>query len=311
MKISLSIIIPFFQKKEGILKRTLLSIISQESFNRVDEVVIIDDGSPISAKNEIDNLNEELLNKITIITNKNSGVSNARNSGLNYLAKKAQYVAFLDSDDVWLPNHVSNIVTAIELGADFYFSNFYQLNQTVSAFEKNTTLNYTDHKLLQDNLYLYSTDMKHQILTSNIIGTPTVAFSLKKFNTVRFKENLRFAGEDYIFWLDVTLENCKIIFSKTPSVRCDEGENIFSSASWGTLHLHYRLADEISFRKESLEKYEISNKTRQKLLEKLNDNRKSILGNSFSLIKNKNFIIIPLIIKLIIKDPNILVAYFK
>ena len=311
MNITLSVIIPFFQKKPGILKRTLLSVLSQESFNRIDEIVIIDDGSPISAENEISNLSKKILDKITIISNQNQGVSNARNSGLDYLANKADYIAFLDSDDIWLPKHVTNIISAFKLGAEFYFSNFYQLKQDISAFERNTTLNYEDHRLLENDLYLYTQDMKHQILTSNLIGTPTVAFNIKKFSQIRFRENLHYAGEDYIFWLDITLKNCKIVFCKTPSVKCDEGENIFSSAKWGTFHLHYRLVDEINFRKEVFQQYNIAKETKQILMTKLNENRKSILGNAINLIRNKNLEIIPQITKLIIKDPRILIAYFK
>lgn len=311
MSITLSVIIPFYQKKSGILRRTLLSVLSQGSFNKIEEIVIIDDGSPVTAESETSNLSEKILDKITIISNKNGGVSNARNCGLNYLVNKTNYVAFLDSDDIWLPMHVSNIISAFELGAEFYFSNFYQLKQKVSAFDKNTTLNYTDHKLLKNDLYLYASDMKHQILTSNLIGTPTVAFNIRKFSTIRFRENLHYAGEDYIFWLDVTSSNCKTIFCKTPSVKCEEGENIFSSATWGTFHLHYRLADEIYFRKEALQRYNINSNTENILMEKLNSNRKSVLGNAINLVRNSNFKIIPLIAKLIKDDPAILAAYFK
>lgn len=146
MKAKISVIIPFFQKKSGILSRSLKSIISQTHFEKIEKIVVIDDGSPISAEDEIGQLDSTLVSKVKIITQPNGGVSKARNTGLDYLhAQGAQIIAFLDSDDVWEKNHITEMLIAFEHGADFYFSNFYQLGQKTGAFERAGKIDYSGH----------------------------------------------------------------------------------------------------------------------------------------------------------------------
>ncbi len=65
------------------------------------EIVLINDGS---SDNLLDILNHETDSRLRIITQDNGGESNARNRGIR--EAKGKYIAFLDSDDAWLPNHL-------------------------------------------------------------------------------------------------------------------------------------------------------------------------------------------------------------
>lgn len=66
------------------------------------EVIVCDDGSPEPVEAFI----KPYLRKIIYIRNEtNKGVSAARNAGIR--AAGSDYVAFLDSDDVWLPDKLS------------------------------------------------------------------------------------------------------------------------------------------------------------------------------------------------------------
>ena len=58
---------------------------------------MVDDGSTIDPKPFLN----EYLPFITYIRKKNGGVSSARNVGI--MASNGEYLAFLDSDDLWLP----------------------------------------------------------------------------------------------------------------------------------------------------------------------------------------------------------------
>lgn len=89
----ISIIVPV-HNSEKYLKRCLDSIIAQ-SYKNI-EIIIIDDGST-DTSNEICKEYSLIDNRIKMITIKNSGVSNARNKGLNIA--KGEYIAFVDSDD--------------------------------------------------------------------------------------------------------------------------------------------------------------------------------------------------------------------
>jgi len=308
---NLIVIIPFFQREQAVLTRTLESIDRQTAFDSITEVVVIDDGSPINAEAELIGLPSRLRDKITIIKQENAGVSAARNTGLVYATSRADYVAFLDSDDIWFSEHISQMLLAFELGADFYFSNFYQPDQSIGAFERANQLDIEQQTKLQETLYQYQQDMTSQILGGNIIGTPTVAFNFSKYPELRFRENLYFAGEDYLFWLDIVQHQPIIIFNTQCNVRCEHGVNIFASATWGSMHLQQRIRDELLFRLQVLKSYQLTNETNQAVLSKILTSRKQFIQHALALLKRGQFQVIPLFTKTLLKDPKILSAIFN
>lgn len=94
----ISVIIPTYNRC-WILKQAIDSVLSQ-SFPDF-EIIVVDDGSTDATR--------ELLptygGKITTIRQKNKGVSAARNAGISLA--NGDYIAFLDSDDVWLAEKLS------------------------------------------------------------------------------------------------------------------------------------------------------------------------------------------------------------
>jgi glycosyltransferase involved in cell wall biosynthesis len=93
-----SVIIPTYNRC-WILKETIDSVLSQ-NFSDF-EIIVIDDGST-DATNE---LLSTYGDQVTTICQKNKGVSAARNIGITIA--KGDYIAFLDSDDLWLPEKLS------------------------------------------------------------------------------------------------------------------------------------------------------------------------------------------------------------
>ena len=93
----ISIIIPFFQKEEGILQKAVLSALNQKDVDNY-KIIVVDDGSPIPASQELDQLLTAHPNKIEIIKQRNKGSGAARNLGLENIPCDTEYVAFLDSD---------------------------------------------------------------------------------------------------------------------------------------------------------------------------------------------------------------------
>ncbi len=102
--IKVSVIVPVYNASKYISK-TLDSIITQDfdSF----EIIVIDDGSSDNSLEIIHNtLNEcEIPNKI--IHQENSGVSVARNVGID--ESKGDYLVFIDADDYVSSNHISSL----------------------------------------------------------------------------------------------------------------------------------------------------------------------------------------------------------
>jgi len=247
-----SIIIPYYQKETGILIRCLRHISKQSAYNDIDEIIVVDDGSPVSADNELTNENNitELNNikdKIKIYKKSNGGASSARNYALERTSEKTRYIAFCDSDDMWLPHHLENAKAIILYRSGFYFSNFYQLESEIPAFERGKRLKLKNHTKLENNNYQYKGSMIEQILNGNIIGTSCVVYNFKNHKSVRFNENLKLAGEDYSFWLSIAIKEKNIVFNCHPSVKCGHGVNIFSGAKWGSSNLVKRNIDFLNY----------------------------------------------------------------
>ena len=166
---TVSVVIPYYQKQQGILVKSINSILAQD-IDAVIKIIVVDDGSPVSADSELANLVNDKSSSISIIHQSNQGPAGARNRGLDAVPDDTDFIAFLDSDDEWTPNHLSSALTALGDDYDFYFSDFYQLEQSISAFTRAGRINPENHpKLLgSSNLHQYQGDLFDQVRTQNI-----------------------------------------------------------------------------------------------------------------------------------------------
>ncbi len=94
----ISVIIPTYNRC-WILKEAIDSVLSQKFTDF--EIIVVDDGSNDGTAALLSAYGDQ----ITIIHQENRGVSAARNAGI--LIAKGRYIAFLDSDDMWLPEKLS------------------------------------------------------------------------------------------------------------------------------------------------------------------------------------------------------------
>lgn len=100
-----SVVIPTYNRAKYICE-AIDSVLAQTYKDH--EIIVIDDGSTDNTK--------ELLNKyetkIKYIYQENKGISAARNAGIK--VAKGEYIAFLDSDDLWLSEKLKVQVKALE-----------------------------------------------------------------------------------------------------------------------------------------------------------------------------------------------------
>lgn len=101
MKPLVSVIIPNYnyahyigEAVESVLRQTYQPL----------EVIVVDDGSRDDSLSVL----EQFGNKISLLTQQNSGVSAARNFGASQ--SSGELIAFLDADDVWLPEKIEKQV---------------------------------------------------------------------------------------------------------------------------------------------------------------------------------------------------------
>ncbi|NJC08774.1 glycosyltransferase family 2 protein [Polymorphobacter fuscus] len=202
----LAVVIPFYQRQPGLLGTAVASIAAQRLRDDVTiTVIIVDDGSPVSAASEaLPDLPG--AGGVRIIARSNGGVASARNAGLDAVAADTDYVAFLDSDDRWLPDHLQNGVDLLRQGASFYFDNGYD-TQGRDRFTRTPFIR--DHMgyapeqppcgRVFEGRRLFAA-----LVTECVPHTSQVIYDFQALGHHRFDESLRIAGEDHLFWLTLT-----------------------------------------------------------------------------------------------------------
>jgi glycosyltransferase involved in cell wall biosynthesis len=115
---TVSVIIPAYNVAQYI--REALESVMAQTFTDF-EVIVINDGSPDTV--ELNHAIQPFREKIIYLEQKNLGAGAARNNGLN--EARGKFVAFLDADDIWLPNFLAEMVSFIESGdgCDLVYAN--------------------------------------------------------------------------------------------------------------------------------------------------------------------------------------------
>lgn len=211
----ISIILPTYNPDMYKLTRVVQSILEQSYADF--EIIIIDDGSDIEKKKKIDDLSLR-DNRIQIIHQENTGVSNARNNGIK--AASGQYVSFVDDDDFLQPDFLKEAYEII-VHSDCDYVVGMTKHCEDDAIQKilvsQGKLDYRDVRVLE-NEEIKKFAKKHLINTSDLIrtkdgyiGRGPVCRLVKKevmINTF-FPDSIKY-HEDLI-WNQNILSKCKRI----------------------------------------------------------------------------------------------------
>ncbi len=107
----ISIIVPVYKVPKGYLQQCLESLATQTCATDL-EVIVVDDGSPDS---EVLEICDSYADRFVILHEENSGVSVARNLGLQHAHGK--WIAFVDSDDWCEPDMFEKLMKSAESAA--------------------------------------------------------------------------------------------------------------------------------------------------------------------------------------------------
>jgi glycosyltransferase involved in cell wall biosynthesis len=99
MTLNVSVVIPCYNTAQTI-KRCLDSVMNQSALPR--EIILVDDGSDQPIEPLIALWRDDIHIPIHVLRQPNQGAAAARNAGIRL--SRGQYIAFLDADDIWLPN---------------------------------------------------------------------------------------------------------------------------------------------------------------------------------------------------------------
>ncbi|MFH2066714.1 MAG: glycosyltransferase [Pseudomonadota bacterium] len=178
-----SVIIPTYNRA-WIVKEAIRSVLAQTFPDY--ELIVVDDGSTDNTQAIL----SEFQDEIVVIRQNNAGVSAARNHGVD--AAKGELIAFLDSDDLWLPNK-------LEIQVGFFFSSPDTLvSQTDEIWIRNGLRIHpkTYHKKPSGDIFLPSLFL--------CLVSPSAVMMKKDFFGLMggFDESLP-ACEDYDLWLRI------------------------------------------------------------------------------------------------------------
>ncbi|PRP67237.1 glycosyltransferase family 2 protein [Nonlabens agnitus] len=207
------IVIPLYNKADTI-KRAVESALGQTV---ACDILVVDDGSTDAS---LANLSEIKNDRITVIQQSNHGVSHARNIGIKN-AKKNEYdfVAFLDADDYWMPDHLTEISSCMAaFPSAQIIANNYKLKFSPKKFSKTKFSNWNaDEPKILDSFFDYNG-------LNSILSSSSFAMSVQNEDPLFYEENLTHT-EDTDFMIRAGLEK-KIVFNPTTTVIIDKtGKN--------------------------------------------------------------------------------------
>lgn len=235
----IAVIIPFYQRESGILARALDSVEAQELPAGTSlAVFIVDDESPVPAKAELAARSGRV--PVRLIEQPNGGPGAARNAGLDAVAAgRFDYVAFLDSDDIWAPCHLRDALALLESGYDFHFCDHRRTEDDITYFQRTAALRrlrdarHAGVTVLDAQIPILAFDQKTIMAASvetYLSQTSTILVRQRFVQDLRFDVRLRNAGEDQLYWLSLIDAGARTVVSWKVNVECGRGVNVYFDA---------------------------------------------------------------------------------
>ncbi|OGW78007.1 MAG: hypothetical protein A3C51_01670 [Omnitrophica bacterium RIFCSPHIGHO2_02_FULL_46_20] len=183
-----SVIIPYFYE-ERYLEEALLSVFSQTYKNY--EIIVVDDGSATGGAKSIC---KKYGDKLKYIRQENKGVSAARNNGI--ANSHGEYIAFLDEDDIWLPDKIEKQVG--------YFEELKRKNINAGLIYTGQQMIDEDNNVLANGLCKSSGYNYKLLLFGNFIGTPSCVMTTRSVlrDVGLFDEGL-LQCQDFDMWIRI------------------------------------------------------------------------------------------------------------
>lgn len=180
-----SVIIPTYNRA-GLIHETVDSVLAQTY--RALEVIVVDDGS----KDHTNQVIRSYGDKVVYRYKENGGQASARNLGIQIA--QGQYIAFIDSDDLWTPHKLERQMDAL-LSSQYVWAYC-----DVELFQEQQILG-----RYSDSHQPYQHQIAHQLLLDNFIASPSPIVSREVFEQVGYfdeDQQLR-SREDWEMWLRI------------------------------------------------------------------------------------------------------------
>ena len=163
-ELKISVVIPMYNASQSIVKA--LESVKYQTYKCAYQILVVNDGSEDCSKEIVEKyILENPQMNITLINQPNGGVSKARNEGLKRAT--GDYIAFLDSDDEWLPEKIEKQISVFQ--------------HNISVDLLGTNRNGEHFKSFLGYKFRHLTRISAKLLLlKNFFPTPTVIFKNEK-----------------------------------------------------------------------------------------------------------------------------------
>ena len=213
----ISIVIPVYNT-ELYLSKCIKSI--QDQTYKYFECLIIDDGSEDGSHL----IAQSFCNvdvRFKLFRQKNSGLSSARNKGIEHA--KGHFIAFLDSDDFWMPEKLLNQINA--LSKNYYFDSV--------VFSRGVGL-LPSGVIFNDNLNVFNNNPLELLSRNSVDGSGSSILIPKNIidKIGFFNESLR-SFEDLEYWFRIAINGYKFVFVDSADVIMTQRSNSLRKSKKG------------------------------------------------------------------------------
>ena len=210
---TVSVIIPVYNRAK-LIDSSINSVINQTY--PINEIIVIDDGSIDGTYDLVKSSFPQVILKYQ----ENKGVSYARNVGIN--SAKSKWIAFLDSDDEWLPNKVEEQIDLLNTNSSFKICHTDEIwirNQVrVNPMKK--------HRKYGGNIY-------NNCLPLCIISPSSVIIHKDIFNDVGLFDEELPVCEDYDMWLRICSKYSVLFLDQKLIKKYGGHDDQLSKKYWG------------------------------------------------------------------------------
>ncbi len=222
---SISVIIPT-HNRASVLPKAIDSVLGQTT--RVNEIIVIDDGSTDSTASEI----AKRYPQVKLLQQTNQGVSSARNYGIR--KAKSEWIALLDSDDEWLAEKLEKQIEALNNNPDYLVVHTDEiwLRNGVRVNPMNKHKKYGGH-IFQHCLPLCC------------ISPSSIIIHRDLFDELGFFDESLPVCEDYDMWLRICCRYPVLFLEQKLIIKHGGHEDQLSQAHWGMDRFRIQALDKL------------------------------------------------------------------
>ncbi len=228
-----SVIIPAYNVAPYI-GETLDSVLAQTFADY--EVIVINDGSP-----DTEDLEREIarfIDRINYLKQENRGASAARNAGLR--AARGEFVAFLDADDLWLPNYLDEQIRFLcERNCDLVCADAEVFSDGSHQEETYMAVLMADAPVTGDVTFLGLLSAAQSLITSGVVVRREPVFEVGLFD-----EALR-NSQDFDLWLRLARNGTRMAYQRRTLLRYRSRDNSLSGDEVNVHRRELRIYDKI------------------------------------------------------------------